>query len=313
MKQSFSPLEAAIVARRYYIDGQQKSELADALGISRFRVARLLDEARESGIVQIRVHMPTETDVALGEKLAKKFNISRALVVAGATSVPEVTLPLLGEAAARHLESLITPNDVLGISWGKTLDFAIEAITKISAADIVQMVGGLQNDDMEISAVELVRKLSNKTGGKVFPLHAPMFVGTEKLASELRKDAGLKTTVDTFKKISIALVGIGAWSLESSALRSAMTTSDIKEIDRHKPVGDFCASVFDAQGKFLEVGALRKIVAIKANELSQIPNIIAVAGGRNKVQAISGALKTGLITTLITDSTTAGLLLESRK
>ena len=74
-------LEAAMVARRYYIDDKQKNEIADEFGISRFKVARLLEEARASGIVRIYVDMPSEIDLPLGERVAARFAIRRVIVV----------------------------------------------------------------------------------------------------------------------------------------------------------------------------------------------------------------------------------------
>src|ERR1700739_3331505 len=49
---------AARVARQFYIEGVSKVDIADQLGISRFRVARLLDSARESGLVRIEIGLP---------------------------------------------------------------------------------------------------------------------------------------------------------------------------------------------------------------------------------------------------------------
>ena len=37
---------AASVARRYYMDGLSKTEIADEYGLSRFKIARLLETAR---------------------------------------------------------------------------------------------------------------------------------------------------------------------------------------------------------------------------------------------------------------------------
>jgi DNA-binding transcriptional regulator LsrR (DeoR family) len=49
---------AAHVARRYYLDQQSKVEIAAAMNMSRFRVARLLSVARTSGLVNIKIETP---------------------------------------------------------------------------------------------------------------------------------------------------------------------------------------------------------------------------------------------------------------
>ena len=53
----------ASVARRYYLDGRSKIEIAEEFSLSRFKVARLLDDARSSGLVRIEIGHPGVVDV----------------------------------------------------------------------------------------------------------------------------------------------------------------------------------------------------------------------------------------------------------
>src|SRR3569833_3068477 len=48
----------ATVARRFYVQGRSKLEIADEFGVSRFKVARMLDTARESGLVRVEFSLP---------------------------------------------------------------------------------------------------------------------------------------------------------------------------------------------------------------------------------------------------------------
>ena len=43
-------------ARRFYLEDRSKVEIAEELGISRFKVARLLEQARETGVVTITLN-----------------------------------------------------------------------------------------------------------------------------------------------------------------------------------------------------------------------------------------------------------------
>jgi DNA-binding transcriptional regulator LsrR (DeoR family) len=59
--QFMSPAEmvtAALVARRFYLDKRSKVQIADELGMTRFKVARLLELARARGIVSITICGP---------------------------------------------------------------------------------------------------------------------------------------------------------------------------------------------------------------------------------------------------------------
>src|SRR3954453_7051426 len=112
---------AASVARRYYLDGRSKIEIADEFGLSRFKVARLLDVARESGLVHIEIRHPGHIDVDLSAQLQDRFELQHSIVVDTPTDDAESLRRQLGRAAAQLLGEIITPQDVLGLAWARTV------------------------------------------------------------------------------------------------------------------------------------------------------------------------------------------------
>ncbi len=305
-------LEAAIVARRYYLDGKQKNEIADELGISRFKVARLLDEARAQGSVRIYVDMPAEVDLPLGEEVERAFGISRAIIVRAIDNAPDATVSLIGAAGAEYLASVLDADDVLGISWGTSLTSVVDAVLSLPPADVVQMVGGLRAAEMDVSGVELVRRLTRKSGGRAFPLLAPLLVRTPSMAAELRGDPSLADSIERFSRLSVALVGIGSWEPPKSSLYSEFTPEERGELSGRGAVADLCTFVFDAEGRVIDSPALDRAVGVTLDELRRVPRVIAVAGGDEKLRAISAVLRNGIINVLVTDSITAEGLLEAQ-
>src|SRR2546421_5978413 len=71
----------ASAARRYYLDGRSKIEIAEEFGLSRFKVARLLDAARDSGLVRIEIRHQGVIDVDLSARLQERFGLRHAIVV----------------------------------------------------------------------------------------------------------------------------------------------------------------------------------------------------------------------------------------
>lgn len=304
-------LEAAIVARRYYIDDKQKNEIADELGISRFKVARLLDEAKASGIVRIYVDMPADIDLPLGEDLARAYGITRAIVVRAIDAAPDATAGLIGDAAAQYLQGIVGPADVLGISWGSSLTALVNAVSSLDPAEVVQMVGGVRAAAMDVSGVELVRRLTRKTGGRAYPLHAPLLVRTPAMAEELRGDPSLADAIGRFERLTVALVGIGSWQPPKSSLYGEFTEAERAELAAAGAAADICTIVVDADGRELASAALGRTVGIAADELRRVPEVVAVAGGDEKIAAIGAALRSGLVRTLVTDSHTARALIAA--
>ena len=303
--------DAAIVARRYYLDDKTKLEIADELGISRFKVARLLDEARATGIVRITISMPTDIDLSRGEAVASAFGIARALVVPTLVDDPAATIAAIGTAAAEHLAQVLTPGDVLGISWGTSVTAVVDAVTELPRVDVVQLVGGLRAADMQVSGDQLVRRLVARSGGQGYPLHAPLTVQSPRMAAELRADPSLAETIDQFSRLTAAVVGVGSWRSRDSALLRAFTKPERDELARAGAIADVCARVLDADGQPIVTSAVKRTVGIELDELHRVPQVIAVAGGVQKARAIAAAMRGGLVDTLVTDSATADALVSA--
>jgi DNA-binding transcriptional regulator LsrR (DeoR family) len=74
--------QRAVIARRYYLEGRTRIQIAEEFGLSRFKVARMLDEAIESGMVEIKIHNPGAIDVDLSTALQRQFGLEHAYAVA---------------------------------------------------------------------------------------------------------------------------------------------------------------------------------------------------------------------------------------
>ena len=131
---------AARVARQYYLEGVSKVDIADRLGISRFRVARLLEGARDAGMIRIEIGLPGGSlDAALSAELCSAFGLRHAFVFNFPDDEPAVLRHRLGEAAGQALMDLITPGDVLGMSWSRVLSGLAASLTQIPPCPIVQL------------------------------------------------------------------------------------------------------------------------------------------------------------------------------
>lgn len=304
-----SAWEAAIVARRYYLEGKQKREIAEELGVSRFRVARILDEALADGIVRIEVAVPDGLDLELGDAVASRYGIKRCVAAVAADAVPTEMLSLLGAAAARVVSARVGRDDILGVSWGTTLTAVVDSVRQLAAAEVVQLVGGVASAGLDVNGVELVRRLARLSGAAAFPLHAPFIVGSAAVAQQLRSDASLASTIGRFDSVTVALLGIGALTTGESSLYRELDAGSRQVLETAGAVADIAGSVLSATGEVVDAPAMDRVIAIDATQLRGVSEVIAVAGGPGKVLAIRASLASGLVDTLVTDSATAQALL----
>ena len=307
--KSGSSLQAALVARRFYLDGRQKSEIAEEFGISRFKVARLLDEAKTAGIVRINVDMPIEADTELGKGLATLYGLRHALVTPVPPVNPQAADTMVANLAADYLKSTLSSEDVLGITWGTSVARVIDEIDVLPAIDTVQMVGGVRSSGLDTNGTELVRRLSDVSGGAAFPLMAPLLVDSPTTAKALRSEAAVSQAMDQFDRLSVAVVGVGSWTPRRSSLIDELRDADFHALLEAGAVADVGAVVFDGHGRLLDSPISQRALSITLPELCAIPTVIAVAGGLDKVDAIRAVLSSGVIDVIATDSLVASKLL----
>lgn len=298
------------VARLYYEQGLTKLDIAARLGISRFRVARLLDAARRDGTVRIEIREPVEVDVALGRLLEERFGLALALVAAGAAD--DAPLPAL---AAGWLPELLRPDDVVGIAGGTTLQRLVHGIgdePQLPAIPVVQICGAAPAAPAGSGASEIAWDLARRLGGAFHPLPAPAL-----LASPAARDAVLArepvaTTAALFGSVTVALVGIGApgdgqpSALLDPAVLDERTLAALRD---QGAVGDLLVHPFADDGSFVDAGLDERAVAIGLDDLGR-SRVVAVAGGIGKERAVAAALRTGLLDVLVTDERCARAALE---
>jgi len=299
-----------LAARRYFLDGASKSEIATELGISRFQVARLLEAARRDGIVRIEIGGPPEFDVELSSELAARHGLRDALVVRMGEGPDEFKRGQLGRACAELLTETLRADDVLGISWGRTLHSMVAHLSRLPGCTVVQIVGSVPTLELDVNSMELVRRVADCAGGPVYPLHVPLLVDSQEMADALRRDPHVHKTIDMFDRLTKAVVGIGSWTASGSTVRAALPAAFASELDAAGGVADICSTVLDADGRELQVEGLSgRFIAISLQQLRAVPDVVAIAGGAAKAPAILAALRSGLIHRLITDEEAARLLL----
>src|SRR5829696_3369423 len=174
MPPARDPSLLARAARLYFVEDRSQDDIAAVLGTTRSNVSRMLKQARDLGIVEIRIVDPARRDHELERALRDRFPLvdARILAVAPDTDV----LPGVGRLAVRWLEETLRDGQVVALSWGQSLEA------------MVQLVGGLSSLDSAATGQELVRELSERMGARHRYLHAPALFGSaEALAMLLRE------------------------------------------------------------------------------------------------------------------------------
>ncbi|MFC4224674.1 sugar-binding transcriptional regulator [Lysinibacter cavernae] len=309
-QERFTSLTTAMMARRYYLEGATKNQIAQEFGVSRFKVARQLDLALQSGIVTITIAAPPGVNTDLSARLAAATGLRQAIVVQTPGSVTELTAAL-GSATATLLADTLDEDDVLGITWGATLSALVEALPELPPFTAVQLAGSLSGMALTYNAPDLLRRIQQRTHGQVFPLHAPLVLGSAAAAQAFLADPEPQHTFSQFGKLTHAVVGVGSWLQApelggTSSLVQSLTAEDFARFEQLDAKADIAANVFNSAGALVQPGDFaNRSVGITAAQLRAVPDVIAVAGGEAKAEAIAAVLRSGIIHRLVTDEDAA--------
>ncbi len=222
----------------------------------------------------------------------------------------------LGEAGVDYLQRTLQGNEIISVSWGKSLLALVNALPSInySQIQIVQMIGGLGYPEEDRSGTELVRRMGNVFGARPRLLNSPGIVKTMELCTALKKEPQILATLQLAKKARIALVGIGHFTDDSILCRAKgiLNNNDIQFLKQEGAVGDISLRFFNQHGELIHGELNNRVVGLELDEINVIDRVVAIAGGSQKSETIRAALKGGYIDVLITDNTTADKLIKEK-
>ena len=305
----------AKVARLYYERHLRQTDIADQLDISQATISRLLKRAEEEGIVRISVNVPVGAHAGLEDSLEAAYGLKEAIIVDTISNDDQI-LRDIGAAAGYYLETTLKQGEIIGISsWSSTLLAMVDAMhpmTRQMGAQVVQILGGVGNPAAENHASQLVRRLAMLVQGEAVFLPAPGITGSAETRRLYLQDQYVNNAVRQFERVTLALVGIG--SVEPSRLLvssgNVFSPEELDTLRAQGAVGDICLRFFDANGAPITTPLNNRVIGMALDQLQQVRRCVGIAGGKQKLAAIRGALRGKWINVLITDSFTAQALLE---
>jgi lsr operon transcriptional repressor len=296
------------VAWYYYKDNLTQNDIAKLLGISRARVVRLLEKARGEGIVQFHIKGHDRNCLGIEEEFKRFFSVKDAFVIPAPYKEKELS-DSLSRAASQYLQNKLQENDIIGLGWGravsKTVDFlSMEPSRNIS---VVTLTGGvnyyLQSRRSQDGGMENFQDIH------VIP--APFLASSEEMADSFLLEPSIKEILELANLSKYNVVGIGGVYPDATIIQEEkMTVNELTYIKQQQAVGDILGQYYDKDGRVLDLPHHKRLIGTPLSKLKQLKNVIAVAGGKKKIEAIYGALKGDYIHTMITDEETAKSILE---
>jgi DNA-binding transcriptional regulator LsrR (DeoR family) len=302
---------AARVARQYYLEGVSKVDIADRLGISRFRVARLLEGARDAGMVRIEIGLPGgNLDAALSAELCSAFGLRQAFVFNFPDDDQALLRHRLGEAVGQALMDLITPGDVLGMSWSRVLSGLAASLTQIPPCPIVQLTGAVPPPDGR-DLLDVVRGVARVGGGPAHVFYAPMVLDDAQTAAAIRRQGDIAEAFALVPSVTIALVAIGAWAPGLSTIYDAVTPAERDALAALGVCAELAGVFIGEDGRPVPTPLDSRMIVTPGSALERIPFVLSVAYDAAKSPAVRAAMRGGFVHGLVTHTSLARALLSA--
>ncbi|XJZ26672.1 sugar-binding transcriptional regulator [Bacillota bacterium Lsc_1132] len=301
------------VSSLYYKEGWTQAEIANKLGVSRPVISKLLQKAKDEGIVNIYIKDESVRTVELEQQLEKHFGLVDAIVVPNNGLTSEMTKRAIGQAGATYVSQNLRGVIGIGISWGKTLAYLIQEYPyeQREGINVVPLEGGMGVKDVEIHANQLANELAKKIKGNCTYLYAPAIVETEELKERLMAMQDIETVLERGRKVDIALIGIGNPYKDSTLMNIGyLQETDLSNLRKMGVVGDIGFRFFDECGTQINSSLNSRVIGITLEELKKINKVIAVVEGEHKAESVLGALRGQFIDVLIIDELTANAVLK---
>ena len=300
----------ASIARRYYLEGRSKIEIAEEFGLSRFKVARLLETALSSGLVRIEIRSEGGIDVDLSTRLQDRFGLQHAVVIDAPDDDEEVLRGQLGRAAAQLLAEILTPEDVLGLAWARAVSAMVQVLPPLPGTPVVQLTGALSLPGGPDTSVDVVREVAGRSGGAAHVFYAPLTVSDAATARALRQQPEVARAFSQLPFVTKAVGGVGLWDAGTSTLYDTASDHDRRALRELGVCADISGVFLSAEGEPVPTELADRMISLSAEEMRAIPEVIVIPYGIRKAPAVRAALRSGLVGGIVTHAGLAQAVLD---
>ncbi|MDR1481183.1 MAG: hypothetical protein LBI74_00985 [Synergistaceae bacterium] len=299
------------VVKKYYEMGMTQEQIAKEEFISKSSICRLIKKAIANGVVSFQINYPADSIYELENEFYSHFDLDKVVIVP--TSIDDIGTRMKDTCrmVASDLCKIIRPNDILGVSWGLTMDqlastISTEMLINKKCDKVVMMNGSIASEVYSTKSSYIIEQFADFFSAEGYLLPVPMIVDTKELADMLKMDSHIKYVMEYANSSNLAVFSIGSASYESVLHRQgAYSKEDYEDVLTRGAVGDILGRCFDIDGQPVSGEIEGRIIGMDIETLKSKKIRIGIGVGNKKARAIIGALRGRMINRLYIDGMTA--------
>ena len=310
------------IANYYYTENLSQNEIAKLENVSRSQISRLLIMARERGFVEIKLSMPNIGTEAIQEQLQTRLGVRKVMIAQSKStetiiSSDDDSIIDLATYAAAVVPTLICDSNIIGLGWGRTIyNVAVQLpIARENSKKLfLSLVGnsGTRNPYLQTSSI--VNRFSERFASSAFYANSAFIYYCDLLPKTI-PDEPIEQLKQYWSQLDAAIIGVGPKPEGQSFYISEIEATGISRdsVLYQSATGEMLGHLFNENGQINWgdlTSAAFQFIGIPLDTLKSIPNVICIAAGATKIAAIIDAAHNQFFSTLITDFSTAKLLLD---
>ena len=304
---------AARAAWMSYVGDMTQSEIAKRLGVSSARVHRLIQLAKQHGIIRVSIEGRPAECMHLEAEIAARFSLKSCTIspfLSDKQDNQDLAALSVGQAAGQVLaQHIVLPGTKsLAIDpFGDTLAEAVRCIPQISKPDLkVWPTHGCLSRDFRSVTSPVLSVFELRTKAEIGVLPVPYAPGS---STEYESFAALPSVQDALQAAASADIVVG--QIHPSDVGDAITPASVAaQAVAAGAESRFLGTYFDPSGHAIDAAGdlvgldLAKLLTAEKSG----PRIFALAAGAQCEKAAPSVLNAGLVTDLILDEALAEAL-----
>lgn len=296
----------------YHVGGLSQDEVSRRLGVSRFKVLRLLADARAAGEVRVTLDHASGRTLALAEAVRVRHGLADTLVAPATGGDDAAARHAVGRVAAGWFREAVARGPlVVGMGWGRTLAAMADALDGLRNPDlaVVSLMGAMVRTGPE-GPTEVCARIAARAGGRSSFLPAPFLCDTAADAAVVMRQRLVVEALDAARGARHMVISVGeggADALLSTA--GVLNAADVAALAGAGVVADTVGKFFRADGALADVDLNDRTPSIGLDDLRRV-EVTMLAAGAAKARAVRAAMRAGIVDRLIVDESLAAALLQ---
>ena len=292
------------VAWYYYFEEMTQQKVAELMGISRMRVIKLLEKAKQTGIIQLQLRKEGHARMELEQKLMSTFSLKDVFIVPAAENPRHVNAGI-SKAASMYINERLTNGAVINMGYGNTPSRILNQLAMMAEHPItcIALTGGV--------SYYLPDARSNVFNAKLHLVPAPLLTSSKEMAHAMRNETSVSEVSRMSELAQMTVIGIGSMHESATIFKTGVLShNDYLYLGMQGAVGDVLSHFIDDQGQLIKTPIEERLISTSLEKLKKLNNVIGVAAGLHKAKAIRAVLNGQYLDVLITDDRTAEAILD---